>query len=95
MEAEASPARLTIPPVLLAEIHAEARKDNRPADDVLRDVIERGLEDRRRRVNSAPTDQVRAKPSAAEAVARLLEQREDNVLPDGVTMQELMTYSRA
>jgi len=43
MKDDTSPDSLTIPPALLAEIQAEADKENRPAGDVLREVIERGL----------------------------------------------------
>ena len=39
---------LTIPPALLAEIEAMAKAAHRPVDDVLRDVIEDGLDEHRR-----------------------------------------------
>ena len=42
---------LAIPPALLAEIQAEAEKEHRPAADVLRDVIEQGLQERRWRTH--------------------------------------------
>jgi hypothetical protein len=38
---------LSIPPALVAEINAVADEEIRPAVDVLQDVIQRGLEDRR------------------------------------------------
>jgi len=38
---------LDIPASLLAEIRADAEKEQRPAAEVLRDVIERGLEEHR------------------------------------------------
>jgi hypothetical protein len=38
---------LSIPPALVAGINAVADEENRPAVDVLQDVIQRGLEDRR------------------------------------------------
>jgi predicted transcriptional regulator len=40
-------APLAIPPDLLAEIQADAEKERRPAADVLRDALERGLDARR------------------------------------------------
>jgi hypothetical protein len=40
-------APLAIPPALLAAIQAAAGEAHRPAGDVRRDVIERGLEHRR------------------------------------------------
>jgi hypothetical protein len=43
MTSDPSPESLAIPPGLLAEIQAEAERDHRPAGDVLREVIERGL----------------------------------------------------
>jgi len=43
MASDMSPDSLVIPPALLAEIRAEAEKGHRPAGDVLREVIERGL----------------------------------------------------
>jgi hypothetical protein len=38
-------ASLTLPPALLAEIQAEADREHRPAAEVLRDVVEHGLEE--------------------------------------------------
>lgn len=38
---------LTIPPALLAQVHAVAEEEHRPADDVLRDAVERYLRERR------------------------------------------------
>lgn len=38
---------LAIPPTLLAEIRATADEEHRSAEDVLKDLIERGLEERR------------------------------------------------
>jgi len=43
MENEPSPASLAIPPDLLANIQAAAEQADRSASDMLRDVIERGL----------------------------------------------------
>ena len=42
----------TIPPALLTEIQAAADHERRPAVDVLRDVIEHGLEKRRWRTHA-------------------------------------------
>ncbi|HWC91462.1 MAG TPA: hypothetical protein VG433_17455 [Pirellulales bacterium] len=38
---------LTIPPALLAQVHAAAQEEHRPADEVLRDALERYLRERR------------------------------------------------
>jgi gamma-glutamyl:cysteine ligase YbdK (ATP-grasp superfamily) len=39
--------RLALPPALLAEVQAAADEEHRPALDVLREVVERGLKERR------------------------------------------------
>jgi hypothetical protein len=83
---------LTIPPALVAEVRAIADEEHRPVDDVLRDLVEQALGERRWK---GQPRQTAAKLSAAEAVERLLEQRKGNVLPDGVTIRDLMTYGRA
>lgn len=36
-----------LPPSLLAEVEAAANEEHRPVADVLRDLVERGLKDRR------------------------------------------------
>ena len=43
---------LTIPAPLLAELQAAAEEEHRPAGDVLRDILEHGLEQRRWRVHA-------------------------------------------
>jgi hypothetical protein len=43
MESQPSPTSLAIPPDLLAKIQAAAEEAHRSAGDMLRDVIERGL----------------------------------------------------
>jgi Ribbon-helix-helix protein, copG family len=85
----------TIPPALLAEVEAAAEEEHRPVADVVREALERYLAEWRKSVNLAQTGRTPAKLSPAEAVERLLEQRKDNVLPDGVTIRQLMTYGRA
>jgi hypothetical protein len=45
MESTGDNTPLTIPPALLAEIRQEADREHRPAADVLRDVVEHGLEE--------------------------------------------------
>ena len=47
MKAAGDTDPFTLPPALLAEVQAAADEDHRPAGDVLRDVVEQGLEDRR------------------------------------------------
>jgi hypothetical protein len=96
METMPSPDTLAVPPDLLAEIQAEAKEEHRHAGDVLRDVIQLGLEERRRAEHHAKTVPAStARMTPAEAVTRILKQRNGNVLPEGVTIRDLMTYGRA
>src|SRR5690242_21463528 len=50
---------LTIPPTLIAEIRAVAEEEHRPAEEVLRDVLEQGLRERRWRFH-ADSERTRA-----------------------------------
>jgi hypothetical protein len=84
-------AELTIPPSLVAEIQATADVEHRPAAEVLRDALERYLADARKaRAGAAPGHR-----SRAAAAARMREMRKGNVLPEGMTIRDLMTYGRA
>jgi predicted transcriptional regulator len=47
MGPESSVDRLAIPPALLAEVKAAAAQERRPVADVLRDLVELGLAERR------------------------------------------------
>ena len=47
MEPETVIDGLAIPPALLAEVKAAAEQEHRPVADVLREVVEQGLADRR------------------------------------------------
>ena len=47
MKSAGDNAQLAIPPALLAQIRAAAEEEHRPAVDLLRDLIEHGLEERR------------------------------------------------
>ncbi len=59
---------LIIPPALLVEIQAEAEQERRSAAEVLRDVVERGLEEiRSQRTLIADRDTILARVDAAEA----------------------------
>jgi len=85
---------LNIPPALFAEIQAAAHEAHRPAADVVREALERYLADWRKGASPA-RGPAPAKRTPAEAVARLRELRKGNVLPDGVTIRDLMTHGRA
>jgi len=47
MKADSESNPVLLPPALLAEVEAAAIEEHRPVADVSRDVIERGLEERR------------------------------------------------
>ncbi len=84
---------LTVPAALQADVEAAASEEHRPAIDVLRDVIERGLQERRHnRSRIVSPEQAR---TAQEAITRLLERRKRNVLPEDVTIHDLLDYGRA
>jgi hypothetical protein len=85
-------AGVVIPPSLAAEIQAAADAERRTAADLVRDALERYLADWRKRAINRP-EKLRITP--AQAAARLREAREGNVLPDGVTIRDLMTHGRA
>jgi len=94
MDSEAHTAALSLPPALLAEVEAAAEQEYRPASDVVRDAVERYLTQSRRPVLAAQPGQAIVPLTAAETVEWILEQRKGNVLPEGVTIRELMTYGR-
>jgi hypothetical protein len=81
---------LIIPPALAAQILAAADDEHRPAAEVVQEALERYLAQRRENVNTTP-----ARRTPAEAAARLLERRKGTLLPDGVTIRDLMTHGRA
>lgn len=83
---------LTIPPSLMADIQAAAKDEHRPATEVVRDALERYLAEWRK---GASPRHAQAKRTPAEAAARMREQRAGNVLPEGVTIRDLMTHGRA
>jgi len=71
---------LTISPALLAEIQEAAAQEHRPANDVVRDALERYLAEWRRESALARTPGAAPeKRSAREAAARLREQRQGNI----------------
>jgi metal-responsive CopG/Arc/MetJ family transcriptional regulator len=91
MDSERQGAPLVLPPALLAEVEEAAREERRLAGDVVRDALERYLRQPRQRAAATQSGGL----TAAEAVERLLEERKGTVLPEGVTIRELMTYGRA
>jgi hypothetical protein len=60
MKPEPSPNTFDIPPALRAEIETAAEQENRPATGVLRDLVERGVAERRERQAHAARERQRA-----------------------------------
>ena len=83
------PADALLPPDLIAEVEALAAVERRSSRDILREAVELYLQDRK------PVAEPRPKLTPKEAAARMLQLRKGNVLPDGVTIRDLMTYGRA
>jgi len=61
METAPSTDTLTLPADLLAQIRSEAAKDHRPAADLLRDLLEQGLMERREWQAHAEQERQRAR----------------------------------
>jgi hypothetical protein len=89
------PSDALLPPALLAEIEAMAAAEHRPAREMLREAVERYLQDRRPFAgvnNSGSTAPLRTPQQAA---ARMLERRKFHPLPEGMSIRDLMTFGRA
>ncbi len=95
MESQTQNTAIALPATLLAEVEAVAEEEHRPVSDVVREAVERYLRRPRPYAPAEQSDQAPDKLTAAEAIERILQQRKGNVLPDGVTIRELMTYGRA
>ena len=87
--------RLTIPPALAKEFQSAAEVEQRPADELVREALERYLVERRLRSSVSGVFPRTGRRTPAEAAARLREQRAGTVLPEGVTIKDLMTHGRA
>jgi hypothetical protein len=73
MKASVDNLPLVLPPALAAEVEAAAAEEHRPVLDVLQDVIERGLEERRwQRLLAYGAGHARALGVTEEDVPRLI-----------------------
>ena len=90
MKSASDNSTLTISPALLAQLEAVAEEEHRPAAEVVREALERYLARSREDTAQRPS-----RPTPAEAAARMREQRKGTVLPDGVTIRDLIDYGRA
>jgi predicted transcriptional regulator len=61
MKPEISSDTLSLPPALLAEVKALAEREHRPAFDILREILEHGLANRREWQERAETERQRAR----------------------------------
>jgi hypothetical protein len=88
------PTDQLLPPALLAEVEAMALAEHRSAREMLREAVERYLQEHR---PSAGVDAMRpaVKRSPKEAAARMRERRQFHTLPEGMTIRDLMSYGRA
>ena len=78
---------LTIPPALENEIRVAAAIAHRPPEMIVSDALEQYLAELRTR--PAPNAEARAA-----AAARIREQRKDNLLPDGMTIEDVIAWGR-
>ena len=74
-----------LPPALAAQVRTVAEAQHRPVADVLHDAVALYLREGSPRGGRSP----------AEAAARMRAARRGNVLPEGVTLCDLMTHGRA
>jgi hypothetical protein len=80
-----------LPPGLLAEVQAAADEEHREPTELVREAVTRYLEQRRAHRGVA----FEAKRSPAQAAARIRELRKGNLLPPGLTIEELIRFGRA
>ncbi len=77
-----------LPPALMAQVQAAAREEHRPTEEILREAVERYLENRRH-------PDLSSLEAALATVARIRELRKGNILPEGVTIRDLINEGRA
>lgn len=80
---------LTIAPALEAEIRAVAADIHRPANEIVREALEGYLAELHAHPRPSPDARTRS-----EAVARMLEQRKGNILPQGTTIEDVIAWGR-
>ena len=90
-----TPIEHLIPFALLEQIEALAAAERRPASDMLREAVEGYLQERRAKIDSSVAEPIAPRRDLQQVVERILELRKGHVLPEGVTIRDLMTYGRA
>jgi hypothetical protein len=84
---------LPLSAALLARVQAAATEEHRPAAEIVRDALESYLGSRLSRRNSTG-NKLEAEMGLA-AAARIRELRRGNILPEGVTIRNLIDEGRA
>ena len=85
------PTDTLVPPDLLVEVEAAAEEERREPRELVREAVTRYLEQRRARRGTA----LESIHTPAEAAARILELRKGNLLPPGMTIDDLINFGRA
>ena len=80
---------IRLPPDQEARVAAFAASAGRSPDDIVQEAVAQWVE------RQVPRPVPAAEHTPAEAVARILELRKGNVLPDGETIKDLINYGRA
>jgi hypothetical protein len=74
-----------------AQLHQIAALEGKVAEEMAREVLSRGLKTREASLTASPS----RGSEGTEAAARLLELRKGNLLPEGVTIEDLIREGRA
>jgi predicted DNA-binding protein len=83
----------SLPAALLAQVQAAALEEHRPTTEIVREAVERYLESRRDHGGASTENAARAEKGLA-AAAQIRELRKGNILPEGVTIRDLITEGR-
>jgi len=87
-----STLELTIPAALAARVQAVAADEHRPAAEIVCEALEHYLQERQD--HAAPPSTQPARPSPAEALARMQARRANTPLPEGMTIRDMIDYGR-
>jgi predicted transcriptional regulator len=78
---------------LLARVQAAAVEEHRSTTEIMREAVERYLESRRANGGASTENDARADKGLA-AAAQIRELRKGNILPEGVTIRDLINEGR-
>ena len=91
---EAANKTTPLPPKLLARVQAAAAEEHRPTNEIVQEAVERYLESRHSGSDSSGLSAGTAGKGHA-AAAQIRELRKGNILPEGVTIDDLISEGRA